>query len=310
MTHPQFNDEAHHAGPGAHDGHRHEASAGRLRWAFALTAGFMLVEVVAGFYSGSLALIADAGHMLTDAASLALALYALAVSRRGADHRRTYGYGRARVLAAFVNGLFLLLIALWIIVEAAQRLFSPVPVLAGPMLAVACAGLLVNVVAFLILRGDSDLNTRSALAHVVGDLLGSVAAILAAAIIMATGWTAADPLLSVVVAALIVRTGVRISRESAHTLLEGSPAGLSTDQIEAEVRQVPGVSGVHHVHLWSLTGESPMVTLHARVVDGSDHQQVLASILERLRTKLGIGHATVQIEEGECIEPGETGHRH
>ncbi len=296
-----------HSGHGhaQHEGHEHgaEASDGRLRWALALTAGFMAVELFAGLYSGSLALLADAGHMLTDAASLALALYAVAASRRGADDRRTYGYGRARVLAAFVNGLSLLLIAVWIAVEAAQRLRDPVAILAIPMLAVAITGLAVNVIAYLILRGGSDLNTRGALAHVLGDMLGSVAAIAAAGIILATGWTPADPLLSVVVAALIVRTGWRITRESAHTLLEGSPPGFDVTRIEMELNSLPGVAGVHHVHVWSLADDKPIVTLHAHLAEGADRQRALTVILERLRERLGIEHATVQLEEGGCAEP-------
>ena len=292
-------------GHGGHEGHDHglEASGDRLRWALAFTAGFMVVEVLAGFYSGSLALLADAGHMLTDAASLALALYAAAVSRRGADDRRTYGYGRARVLAAFVNGLALLLIAAWIAVEAVQRLRDPLEILAVPMLAVAITGLAVNVIAYLILRGGSDLNTRGALAHVLGDMLGSVAAIAAAGIILATGWTPADPLLSVVVAALIVRTGWRITRESAHTLLEGSPSGFDVARVAIELRDLPGVASIHHVHAWSLADDKPIVTLHAHLTEGADRQHALTAILERLRERLGIEHATVQIEEGGCAEP-------
>lgn len=297
---------AEHSG---HD-HAHDAGGSRLRLALGLTAGFMLVEVVAGLYSGSLALLADAGHMLTDAAALALALYAIAVGGREADPRRTYGYARARVLAAFVNGLSLLLIAVWITAEAVQRLWQPVEILAGTMLAVACAGLVVNVAAFLVLRGAADLNTRGALAHVVGDMLGSVAAIMAASVIWLTGWTPADPLLSVLVAGLIARTGVRITREAGHTLLEGSPPAFDVSRVEAELSGLPGITRVHHVHVWSLTGEQALVTLHAGVASGVDRQQVLMAILARLRDRLGVRHATVQVEGPDCADGVSDLHSH
>lgn len=253
MAHDHVRGESHV--PGDNEGYDHAVAASdtRLKWALGLTAGFMGLEVFAGLWSGSLALLADAGHMLTDAGSLALALYAAKASRRSPDLRRTYGYGRARVLAAFVNGLSLLLIAAWIAIEAVQRLREPIPILAGPMLGVALAGLAVNVVAYLILRGGSDLNSRGALAHVVGDLLGSVAAIGAAVVILTTGWIPADPLLSVAVAVLIVRTGWRITRESAHALLEGSPMGYDVDLVrESLLRTIPGLVDVHHVHAWTV----------------------------------------------------------
>lgn len=294
---------AHHHGNG--DGHDHDHAAAtsdrRLKWALALTVGFMGVEVAAGLWSGSLALLADAGHMLTDAASLALALYAAVVSRRSADHSRTYGYGRARVLAAFVNGLSLLLIAAWIMVEAVQRLREPVPILAEPMLAVALAGLLVNVVAYLILRGGSDLNTRGAMSHVVGDLLGSLAAIAAATVILATGWTPADPLLSVAVALLIIRTGWSISRESAHVLLEGSPHGFDPKRLQASLAAaVPGVLDVHHVHAWTVGADEPHVTLHVQLAETLRADAAIAAVSNHLTEKFGFRHVTVQAEYGTC----------
>ena len=228
----------------SHSDHDHDHATGaRLRWALVLTSVFMVLEVAAGFWSGSLALLADAGHMLTDSAALGLALFAVVVSRRPPDARRTYGYGRMRVLAAFINGLALLVIAAWIVIEAVRRLDSPVEILAGPMLAVAFAGFVVNVIVYLTLRGGTDLNTRGAMAHVLGDLLGSVAAIAAAAIILATGWTRADPLLSIVVAALIVRTGWHVTRESGHALLEGSPPTSTPEKSSVRARSDPRASG-------------------------------------------------------------------
>ena len=218
----------------SHDGHGHDhqhataASARAIGIAALLTGGFMLVEVVGGILSGSLALIADAGHMLTDFAALAMAWLAFRVARRPADSRRTYGFDRLSVLAAFVNGLALFAITAWIVVEAIERLAEPRPIEGGLMLAVAVAGLLVNVASFWVLsRGDrANLNLRAALLHVVGDLLGSAGAIVAALVILGTGWTPIDPILSVLVAALILRSAWRVVKESAHILLEGTPANF------------------------------------------------------------------------------------
>lgn len=270
----------------------------------------MLAEVIGGLVSGSLALIADAGHMLTDAASLALALLALRISRRPVDDQRSYGYGRMQVLAAFVNGLSLLAITAWIAVEAVIRLFEPVEVMAKPMLVIAALGLLVNIAAFWILHrgGDENLNVQGALAHVLGDLLGSVAAIAAALIIMGTGWMPADPLLSIAVAVLILRTGLRITREAGHILLQGAPEPLDLPQLEQGLlAAVPGLDGIHHVHLWSLTPQERIMTLHAVLRSGADSDGVTAGITAFLRQTKGIGHVTVQVEHQPCAEQE---HRH
>lgn len=305
MADQHHRDEHSDHGHGGHEGHDHgvAASDARLRWTLVLIASFMGVEVIAGLWSGSLALLADAGHMLTDAASLALALYAAAASRRIADERRTYGYGRARVLAAFVNGLSLLLIAAWIAFEAAQRLFEPVAILAGPMLAVACGGLAVNLIAYWLLRGGSDLNARGAMAHVLGDLLGSVAAIVAAGIILATGWTPADPLLSVAVAALIVRTGWRITKESTHVLLEGIPDRFDVRQLKQSLMDaIPDVHDVHHVHAWTVAADAAFVTLHIRVAQTTLPDTITAAVRKHLAERFGYQHVTVQVECEDCGE--------
>ena len=239
----------------AHE-HAQDNSAGssrRLMVGFALTAGFMLVEFVAGTLTGSLALIADAGHMLADAAALALALWAVRMAWRPADARRSYGYHRMQVLAAFVNALSLIAIALWIVVEALRRLFDPVPVMAAPMLGVAVAGLVVNLLAFAVLHGghEHDLNRRAAALHVLADLLGSAAAIAAALIMLTTGWWPADPLLSLLTAVMIGRGGWKLARRSAHVLLEGAPEALEPAQVRRAVMdEVPGIDDVHHVHSW------------------------------------------------------------
>jgi cobalt-zinc-cadmium efflux system protein len=294
----------------AHHGHAHHAPIGRdgerrVFWVLLLTAGFMAIEAVGGWLAGSLALIADAGHMLSDAAALALAWVAFRVARRPHDEKRSYGYHRFQILAAFVNGLVLFAIAAWILVEAVGRLRAPVPVLGGPMLAIAVAGLAVNVVAFLVLRaGDRrNLNVSAALLHVLGDLLGSVGAIVAAIVILATGWTPIDPILSVLVSLLILRGAWDVTRRAGHVLMEGAPEGFDDTTLKADLRAaVPGVLDVHHVHAWMLTSERPMVTLHVQLTPAADHAAALAAIKLRLKERFGISHSTVQIESAECVD--------
>jgi cobalt-zinc-cadmium efflux system protein len=276
----------------------------RLLWAGVLTAGFMVAEVAGGLLTGSLALIADAAHMLTDAVALGLAWGAVRLARRrGPSARLTYGLRRLPVLVAFGNGLALFFIVGWIVLEAVARLAAPVTVLAGPMLAVATAGLLVNIGSFALLHGaDRDnLNIRGAILHVLGDLLGSVAAIVAAGIILMTGWFPADPLLSVLVAAIVAVGAFRLTRDSAHILLEGAPEGVDVHAIAADLAaHVAGVEEVHHVHVWSLSDEGVMATLHARIAETADGDEVLAAIRDRLDGEFGIGHATIQIECEGC----------
>lgn len=267
---------------------------------------FMVVEVVAAFYSQSLALLADAGHMLTDTVSLALAWVAIRISRRPADHLRSYGYDRVQVLAAFVNGVALLAISAWIVVEAVMRLINPVTVHGEPMFVVATIGLAVNIAAFAILHGGAkeNLNMRGALMHVIGDLLGSVAAIVAALVILWTGWMQADPLLSALVAVLILRGAWQITRQSAHVLLEGVPEDLNIAELLAELpKSVVGVTDIHHVHAWMLSPEKKMLTLHARVSSEGDADRITREINEFLDKRHGIAHVTVQIERETCREP-------
>lgn len=287
--------------------HHHEEAAERpLLLALLLTGGFMIVEFIGGLWSGSLALIADAGHMLTDTAALALAWVGARLAHRPADHLRSYGYHRMQVLAALVNGLGFLVLVGWIGVEAWQRLQQPVEILGGPMLAVAVAGLLVNLLAFRLLHGghEHDLNRRAAALHVLGDLLGSVAAIAAAGVILLTGWTPIDPLLSVFVALLIAVNAVRIVRQSAHILLEGTPTDIDIDLIrDTLVEALPSVTGIHHVHVWSLSPARQIMTLHVTVSDLGDYEQTLTGIHRTLAEHFGIEHATVQIEPGKCAAP-------
>ena len=296
------------SGDAAHDhahGHTHDHAHANRRAvgiAAALTGAFMLVEVAGGLISGSLALLADAGHMLTDFAALSLAWIAFRIAARPADATRTFGFDRVSVLVAFVNGLALFGVAIWIVIEAWRRIADPVSVTADIMLAVAIAGLAVNIAAFWVLsRGDREnLNLRAALIHVAGDLLGSVAAIVAALIIMRTGWMPIDPILSVLVALLILRSAWGVVRESAHILLEGAPARFDASEIrDSLLASVPDLRGVRHVHAWSITQERPMVTLEADLAAGGDAETAKTAIREVLADRFGFRHATIEI----CAAP-------
>ena len=295
-THSHGHDHVHGAG----------ASERRIGLAALVTGLFMLAEVAGGILSGSLALIADAGHMLTDCAGLALAWLGFRIARRPADRKRSYGYGRFGVLVAFANGLLLFAVAGWIVVEAVHRIRAPTPVLGGVMFWVALAGLGVNILSLHLLAGGDrgNLNVRAAVLHVAGDLLGSVAALAAAVTILMTGWMAIDPILSVLVAVLILGSAARIVRDAGHILLEGTPAGLDPRQIEQDLEaSVPGVRDVHHVHAWSLSQDRPIVTLHARISsDGAAPEAVTSAIKKRLKTVYGVDHATVEIEFERCAD--------
>ena len=291
-----------HAHSNGHHGPRNRT---RLTIALAITAAFTVAEVIGGMITGSLALLADAGHMLTDTVALALAVLAFSLSDKPADSRRSFGYHRLQILAAFVNGLTLLAIAGWILVEAVQRLMAPPDVLGGMMLYIAIAGLLVNVVAFLVLHGgDQDnLNMRGAALHVLGDLLGSVAAIVAAIVILRTGWMPIDPLLSVLVAMLILRSAIVIVRRSAHILLEGTPERLDIEGMKTRVlAAVPEVIDVHHVHVWGLTQEKLMLTMHVRLGDCEDWAAQLRQIKALLQREFGIEHSTIEVEQRRCAD--------
>ncbi len=277
----------------------------RLLWAMSLVGGFMLVEAIGGLLSGSLALLADAGHMLTDTASLAMAWLAARTARRPADSLRTYGYHRIQIVAALLNGIGFIVLVVWIAVEAVQRLMQPMEVLGGMMLVVAIIGLWVNIAAFAILHGghEHDLNLRGALVHVLGDLLGSVAAIVAAGVILLTGWMPIDPLLSLLVGVLILRSAWFVVRHSTHILLEGTPEHVDLERLRyALTEAVPAVRDVHHVHVWSLTPERPLLTMHATVEESADHRLVLMALKSILTERFGIRHSTIQLESGGCFD--------
>ncbi len=291
------------------EGHSHSLSGQhsaqrRIGWAAAITFTFMFAEVVGGVLSGSLALLADAAHMLTDAGSLLLAFVGYALARRPADTNRTFGFSRFKILAAFTNGLLLLLLAAWIIYEAIHRVFAPEPILSGVMFWIAVGGLLVNVFMFWMLHagqdhdhGHEDLNMNGAIAHVIGDLLGSVAAIAAAVIIWFTGWTIADPLLSVVVAGLLLRSAVPIIQKSSHILLQGTPKGIDLGAIASRIAEkVPTVQTVHHMHAWTLTGEDRLITLHVVPKERQYAIDLIPQVRQVLSEEFGIDHATIELD--------------
>ncbi|MFK2875573.1 cation diffusion facilitator family transporter [Rhodanobacter hydrolyticus] len=312
-----------HSSPHAVDArdHRHDHSAhadprGRkLLLAFALTTITMLAEVIGGLWSGSLALLTDGGHMMVDALALLMAYVGARLALRPADARRSYGYGRMEVLVGFVNAISQFVLVGWVAWEATQRLLHPGEILSGMMLAVAIIGLLVNVLVLRSLHGHShdDVNLASASLHVLGDLLGSVAAVLAALVVRWLGWLWADPVLSLLVAVLILGSAWQLLRRSAHILLEGVPDGMDWTELEAALNGVdPAISGVHHLHVWQLASGSRMATLHAELHDPADAAQALRAINRLLQERFGIQHVTVQIDPEDCLDPprGCAGHGH
>jgi cobalt-zinc-cadmium efflux system protein len=265
----------------------------------------MVAEAAGGLLAGSLALLADAGHMLTDAAALALAWAAFRIARRPSDWQRTYGFHRFQVIAAYTNGITLFFIAAAILWEAFHRWREPVAVLGGPMLAIASLGLLVNAAAYLALHGAdrSNLNIRGAMIHVVGDMAGSAAAIVAALVILWTGWTPIDVLLSALVALLILRSAYGVVAEAGRILIEAAPRGLDVRALARDLEaNVPGVEDIHHVHAWSLTEARPMVTLHAKIGDEQQAYRIVSAVKQRLKVRFGVVHATVEIECEHCAD--------
>ena len=277
----------------------------RIFWALVLIGSFTAVEVVGGIISGSLALLADAAHMFVDTVSLFFAWIAFRLSRRPADRARTFGYHRLPVLVAYTNGVFLVTVVGWIFFEAVDRVMNPAPILAGPMLTVAVLGLLVNIAAFAVLHGADrqNLNVRGALLHVLGDMLGSAAAVSAALVIMASGWTPIDPLLSVFVGLLVLRSAWFLLKDAAHVLLEGVPGELDVQEIGRDlVSNLDEVEDVHHVHAWSLSQEHSLLTLHARILDNAHPDSAIAAIRSRLASRFDISHVTVQVEVEACTD--------
>ena len=311
MPHTHSHDQPHvHEHADAHGGRSR-----KLLFAFVLTTLMMVAEVLGGAWSGSLALIADAGHMMVDALALLLAFVGVWMATRPADARRSYGYGRMEVLIGFVNALSQFVLVGWIIYEAVTRLLHPGEILSGVMFVVAIIGLLVNLLVLRMLHGHAhdDVNLAGASLHVLGDLLGSVAAVLAALAIRWFGWLWADPVLSMLVGLLILNSAWRLLRMSAHILLEGVPDGMDSAAVEVSLRGAdPSIRDVHHLHVWQLASGSRMATLHAELQEPADSAQALRAIKRMLLENFDIQHVTVQIDPGECLDQSQdcTGHGH
>jgi cobalt-zinc-cadmium efflux system protein len=293
----------------------------KLFFVLCLTACIMLLEIAGGYISGSLALLADAGHMFTDVAALFLSWLAMRLGRRRPDARRTFGYQRLKILAAYTNGVLLFFLCGIIVVEALNRLINPPVIAGGTMLWVAVVGFATNLISYFILRPKNradthdhthqhphhhhqhhDLNIRSALLHVLSDLFGSAGAITAAIIILTTGWTEADAISSIFVSVLILVYAITLTKQTVHILIEGAPDDSMPKQIrEMILKEIKGVKDVHHIHVWSLTEKQPIATLDVTIEEDADDQKILCDIQALLNDHFRLDHVTVQIEKGPCI---------
>lgn len=286
---------------GSHRG----ANRRRLGIVLGLVLLYMAAEVIGGLLTNSLALLSDAGHMLSDAASLGLALFALRIAERPPTPERTFGYHRTEILAALANGATLVAIAIYIVVEAWQRFASPEPVQGGGMMAIATGGLLVNLLGMWVLhRGRSDsLNIRGAWLHVLSDTLGSVQAMAAGALIWAFGWSWTDPVAAVLIAVLVVWSAWSLLRDSLNVLMEGTPRHIDATEVGEVLAEIEGVVGVHDLHVWTITSGFESLSAHVRV-EGEDRARILREIRETVRERFGIEHSTVQLEEEPCQDGG------
>lgn len=311
--HAKGHDHAHHGDAHGHDDHHHSHGLNELRrtpfrrlvFAFTITAGFMFVEAIVGFVSGSLALVADAGHMLADAAALALAMIAQRIAAQQRTRARTYGHRRAEVLAAFANGVALALTAVWIFGEAAQRFREPRAIDATAMMATAVVGLVINLLSAAVLSVGShghNVNTRAALAHVLSDALGSVGAIVGGVLVYTMGWNRADPVISVIIAVLILWGGFRLVRDTSHVLMEGSPIEVDIADIEKTIRGVPGVVDFHDLHVWSISEGFDVLTVHIVIARGFHGTDVVQAVATRMREVHQLEHCTIQPEPSRAPE--------
>lgn len=273
----------------------------RLTLALCLTATYMVAEIVGGLAANSLALLADAGHMFSDAAALGLSLVAVMLAQRPATSHRTYGFHRAEILAALTNGAALLALSVLIAREAWERLSDPPDVHGGLMLAVACGGLIINLVNLIVLSGGRhhNLNVRGAWLHVMADTLGSVGAIAAGAAIYFFGWRWADPVASFIIATLVLYSAWGLVRETLDVLMEGVPKGISIEEVAAALRRIPGVLDAHDLHVWSLTSGRNIATTHLVIAEEADHQGIIDAANRTLAEQFAIAHATIQVEHDE-----------
>jgi cobalt-zinc-cadmium efflux system protein len=288
-------------------GHSHGGSAGtaagrhksRLAMAFGLTFSFMLAEVIGGLWTGSLALLADAAHMLTDAGGLALALVAIRFAEKPATPQRTFGYVRMEILSALANAVVLLLLTIYILYEAYQRFLEPSPILGGPMLAVAVVGLIVNLISMKLLAGGSSesLNVKGAYFEVLSDMLGSLGVIIAAVIVMATGWTLADPIVGAGIGLFIVPRTWILLKQAVHILMEGTPPNVDIALLEKSLLALPGVSVIHDLHVWTLTSGLDAMSAHIVIADMTEARATLVAANRLLADEFGLKHTTIQIED-------------
>ncbi len=286
----------HHPADSHH--HRPQRVTNSLLVALILTLAFAFAEALAGWWSGSLALLGDAGHMVSDATSLGLAAFAAWVAKRPPSSRHSYGLGRAEVLAAVANALLMLLVVAGIVIAAITRLSNPTPVAGSMVMAVAALGLIVNlIVAWMLRHGEQTLNTRAALLHVMGDLLGSVAALMAGAVIYFTGWMPIDPILSLLICALILFSSFHLLREALHVLMEGVPAGMDMPEVGRAMAGVSGVASIHDLHIWTLSSGRIALSAHVAMRDMQHWQATLAALQALLHDRYGIEHATLQPEQ-------------
>jgi cobalt-zinc-cadmium efflux system protein len=288
----------------SHHGHRHgraEASRRRLMTVTILTALYMLAEAFGGWWTGSLALFADAGHMLADVAALTLALVAVWFAARAATPGKTFGYYRLEILAAFINGVALVLIALFIFYEAYIRWLAPTPVRSGTMTAIAAGGLAINLLCARLLHTErhDDLNVRGAWLHIMTDALGSVGAIVAGVVITFSGWYAADPLISAVISVLIVWSAWHLIREATNVLLEGTPAHINLAAVEEAILETEGVSDVHDLHIWTITSGREALSAHVIHADSISQSMLLKELRTKLHDLFGVDHLTLQMETPE-----------
>jgi len=294
-NHSMHNHEVAHG----HTHHHHTANQKALLISFLIIFGFMIVEAIGGYLSGSLTLMSDAGHMLSDAVSLGLSFTAMVIgSKISVNNRKTFGYKRFEILAALFNGILLLLISIWIIIEAITRIAQPVTIASGEMMMIAFIGLLVNIiVAKILMQGEKDdnLNVRSAFLHVLGDLLGSVGAVTASALIMFFGWGLADPIASMIVSVIILKSGWSVTRDSINVLMEAKPDNLDLDEIRSRITALEGVNGIHDLHIWTITSGFFSLSCHLTVEEGINHDDMLRQV-EQVLDGYHLEHSTIQIE--------------
>lgn len=285
---------------GHNHSHHHTNNKKALTLSFFLISFYLVVEVIGGIVTNSLALLSDAGHMLSDAVSLGLSLFAIKMGEKKATNTKTYGYKRFEILVAFLNGLALIFISLYILWEAFHRLLTSPEVMSTGMIIISSVGLVVNIVAaFLLMKGDhhDNLNVRSAFLHVLGDLLGSIGAIVAAVLILLFGWNWADSVASIIVAFLVIVSGIRVTRDSFHVLMEGTPSNLNTEKIKEKLLTIDGIKGVRDLHIWSISSDFPALSCHIVVEDFNRYEQIMTEVKHILSHAFHIEHTTIQVDK-------------